>query len=262
MQAREWIILCALLFAFPSAHATLIEGTVYDGLTLEAVQNAIVTLDTNPAQTKLAKDGIYSFEAGEGKYTLKATLMEQGIVVQEAIQLITIEGEKGTYTIDLILLPIIGEIPDVTLPDEEPPITVWDQLAQSTIGWWMVIGIVLVGAGYAILNVRKNTFSPTEEEKKQVEKKTEEKKEEIILDTYAKEALHHLQRGGNRMTQKELRALVNIGEAKVSLVVSEMESYGFIKKIKKGRGNILILTEKGREQLAKEEKGKTVTLNA
>ena len=61
------------------------------------------------------------------------------------------------------------------------------------------------------------------------------------------------------MTQKELREMVNIGEAKVSLVVSELESYGLIKKIKRGRGNILILTDKGREYLDKKDGGEKIS---
>jgi uncharacterized membrane protein len=37
-------------------------------------------------------------------------------------------------------------------------------------------------------------------------------------------------------------------EAKVSLIVSDLESRGIIKKIKKGRGNILIINKPGEQQ--------------
>jgi uncharacterized membrane protein len=49
---------------------------------------------------------------------------------------------------------------------------------------------------------------------------------------------------GNRVTQKELRkALPEWSEAKVSIEVTELEDLGFIRKIKKGRGNILRLNQ-------------------
>ena len=46
------------------------------------------------------------------------------------------------------------------------------------------------------------------------------------------------------MTQKELRdKLPSVSEAKISLIVSELESMGRVKKIKQGRGNIVVLRE-------------------
>jgi len=42
-----------------------------------------------------------------------------------------------------------------------------------------------------------------------------------------------------RLTQKELRKKLPWSEAKVSLIVADLEERGLIKKIKKGRGNIL-----------------------
>jgi len=50
-----------------------------------------------------------------------------------------------------------------------------------------------------------------------------------------------LKKEGGRMTQKEIRKHINLSEAKISLVIAELEDSGKIKKIKKGRGNILIL---------------------
>jgi uncharacterized membrane protein len=44
-----------------------------------------------------------------------------------------------------------------------------------------------------------------------------------------------------RITQKEIRKEVPLSEAKISLIISEMEHRGIIEKIKKGRGNIIVL---------------------
>ena len=43
------------------------------------------------------------------------------------------------------------------------------------------------------------------------------------------------------MTQKDLRKHFAMSEAKISLMITELESLKKIKKIKKGRGNIIIL---------------------
>ena len=48
---------------------------------------------------------------------------------------------------------------------------------------------------------------------------------------------------GGRTTQKDIRKRIPLSEAKVSLLISELESMGKIKKIKKGRGNIIVLNE-------------------
>lgn len=52
---------------------------------------------------------------------------------------------------------------------------------------------------------------------------------------------------GGRMTQKEIREKTNLGEAKLSLMVAELENMGKIKKFKQGRGNIIVLKEKSGE---------------
>ncbi len=259
-------LLVAGIVLFPSVNAAMISGTVYDGLTLEVKENSIITIDTTPAQTKVSKDGSYSFDVGEGTYTLVAEYQENGIVLQRAENPITIV-EGGTYTIDLIMLPELGDVPNEPLPNEEKPLTIWDQLLAGPVIWLLLLGIVLGVGGYAIVNTRvhvwrakkkthnteKNDNEKNEHEKEN-EKNTQQEnteknqsaaEEKIELDTYAREMIQHLKRGGNRLTQKELREKVTIGEAKVSLVVSELESEKIIKKIKKGRANILILTEKG-----------------
>ncbi|MBM3282364.1 MAG: hypothetical protein FJY86_03425 [Candidatus Diapherotrites archaeon] len=259
-------LLMAGIVLFPSVNAATISGTVYDGLTLEVKENSIITIDTTPAQTKVSKDGSYSFDAGEGTYTLVAEYQENGIMLQRAENPITIL-EGGTYTIDLIMLPELGDVPNEPLPNEEKPLTIWDQLLAGPVIWLVLLGIVLGVGGYAIVNTRvhvwkakKSTHNTEKNENEKSKQENENKKntqgenteknhsaaeEKVELDNYAKEMIQHLKRGGNRLTQKELREKVTIGEAKVSLVVSELESEKIIKKIKKGRANILILTEKG-----------------
>ncbi|MDP2665921.1 MAG: winged helix DNA-binding protein [Candidatus Diapherotrites archaeon] len=236
-------------------HAATITGTAYDGLTLEPLGNTVITIDTQPAQTKLSKDGQYAFTIGPGDYTIRASYSERGILLMDTNQTISITGE-GTFVVDLIMLPTLNGLPDDPLPDDEP-LTMWEQVMQTPLIWMGIVGTLILGAGYAVLHVKQSgnipKSLPETQDLTHVERLTEQMEQwpkpfsVEALDKYAVEVIHHLRRGGNRMTQKDLRSHITIGEAKVSLIVSELESYGLIKKIKKGRGNILILTEKGRE---------------
>ena len=45
------------------------------------------------------------------------------------------------------------------------------------------------------------------------------------------------------MTQKEIRKHFAMGEAKISLLITELEALNKIKKIKKGRSNVIILNK-------------------
>ncbi|MCK5316407.1 MAG: hypothetical protein KAJ55_00755, partial [Anaerolineales bacterium] len=49
---------------------------------------------------------------------------------------------------------------------------------------------------------------------------------------------------GGRVTQKELRKKLNCSEAKVSLMIIDLENRGLITKVKKGRANVIIAVEK------------------
>ena len=53
-----------------------------------------------------------------------------------------------------------------------------------------------------------------------------------------------LKKEGGRATQKDIRKEAPLSEAKISLMIAELEHKGIIKKIKKGRGNIIVLENK------------------
>jgi len=63
----------------------------------------------------------------------------------------------------------------------------------------------------------------------------------IILPDDLKEIVNILRRHGGRMTQLELRKELNYSEAKVSLMLADLENRGLIERFRRGRGNIIIL---------------------
>ena len=76
----------------------------------------------------------------------------------------------------------------------------------------------------------------TNKKKNSIEEKTEGNDLEQIMKIIKDE--------GGRTTQKHIRKEIPLSEAKISLMIDELEHKGTIEKIKKGRGNILILKKK------------------
>lgn len=64
---------------------------------------------------------------------------------------------------------------------------------------------------------------------------------DLLLPEDCRQVLAILEKHDGRITQLDLRKALPYSEAKVSLIVSDLESRGLVKKIKKGRGNVLIL---------------------
>jgi uncharacterized membrane protein len=50
-----------------------------------------------------------------------------------------------------------------------------------------------------------------------------------------------IKENGGRVTQKDIRKRISLSEAKISLMITELEHKGIVERIKKGRGNIIIL---------------------
>ncbi len=71
---------------------------------------------------------------------------------------------------------------------------------------------------------------------------------DLLLPEDCRQVLAIIEKNDGRITQLDLRKMLPYSEAKVSLIVSDLESRGLVKKIKKGRGNVLILNRpEGRE---------------
>ncbi|WP_233083812.1 helix-turn-helix transcriptional regulator [Methanococcoides orientis] len=69
---------------------------------------------------------------------------------------------------------------------------------------------------------------------------------EIPLPSDLQEVLDIIRSSGGRITQKDLRSKLSYSEAKVSLLVSDLENRGLVEKFKKGRGNIIIIPDEHR----------------
>jgi uncharacterized membrane protein len=71
---------------------------------------------------------------------------------------------------------------------------------------------------------------------------------DLLLPEDCRQVLAIIEKNDGRITQLDLRKMLPYSEAKVSLIVSDLESRGLVKKIKKGRGNVLILNRPGNQE--------------
>lgn len=239
-----------LAFALASfADAAVIKGNTYD-FSLNKISNVVVEIDSSPKQTYVVKDGSYSFTLGQGSYTITAMQKSGTETVAKAEEKIDVKTD-GEFSVDLILFPVIDQPtiyePSPAAGNERELLFIY---IVAAMGLFIAIGIAIrffnkKKVKHAHSKESKKTAGKTKNVKK-AEKKAEEKKEDVREhpknDVYdSGQIIEMLKKHGGRATQKDIRKEIPLSEAKISLMIAELESRGKIEKIKKGRGNIIIL---------------------
>ena len=258
--------LIALVFALPFISAANIRGTLYD-YQLEERGNVLVKIDTSPEQTFVSKTGNYRFNVPLGNYTITATYygVREDLFAQKSVAI----TDQEDYNVDLIMFPLnnSGRIePSDKVNQTESgwqiPVRL-DVLITAVVAFFAIVGLV-VWYIFRKRSVKKDDSTP---EEATVDTEMDFDENEIMEDLdvvkvdYApqeftvndeenssKELTQELQQvldiikdQGGRTTQKEIRKKMPQSEGKVSLIVAELEHKGLVEKIKKGRGNIIIL---------------------
>jgi uncharacterized membrane protein len=243
---KQFLLFCTFLLIFcQTAFSATLYGTIYN-MNLEKLDNAVVGITTEPRQTLVAKNGTYAFEVQPGEYTIIA-FRSNGENL-EITQTITIKDE-GEYVLDLILFPTIRDEEDLL------NITQYDfgqnyfEAKDYTV--YLFIGVVVILSFIIILFIilKKSKHEEKEEAKAEISAESVAKKEEKPAEKLAikvnkddaEKILDYLSQQGGRLTQKDIRKQFPSSEAKISLIIAELESKGIIEKIKKGRGNIIKL---------------------
>ena len=232
------VIFLAVLFlvsCLTLASAATIHGSIYD-LDLKKVENTLLEINTEPQQQYLSHDGTYSFNVPEGRYTIKAKAGTLSTSEQ-----LKVSGE-GNFVFDLFLFPgmedeeeILADLNFIPVFEEEQVFfekyPLWSYLAAS--------GIILIAIGRIILAKKRYPRNkPRENKDIEIKLSVEEAKDPDHLD----EALKIIRRYEGRITQKDLRKeMMHLSEAKVSLILTDLEHKGKVSKIKKGRGNVILL---------------------
>lgn len=229
-------LIFAFVIAISPVMAAEIHGNIYD-FSLNKIGNVIVEIDTAPKQFIVSKNGSYDFDVPIGVYEVKAQHYESGLLISSTAENITVKDD-GEYILDLILFPVINE--EELLEDEIKPSSDRYNLgfASLTIAFFIFIIIYYIYTTRKKKKDEKSRIEDTQRDEEEVEKKEE-------IDYYGEGVLEKvieiIKDEGGRTTQKEIRKKIPLSEAKISLIITQLESEGKLKKIKKGRGNIIIL---------------------
>lgn len=223
MKAYWGIYPLFLVLLAGSAFGAVIHGSIYD-LDLNPVNQAVVEISTTPRQVMVSVNGTYRFSALPGNYAITARHARLEMSASENISI----SQEGDYVLDLILFPEFNV--EEELLNETLDVAVYEEPAVIP-AWLYVLAVLAAIAVAASILLKKKKKMP--EEEVQEKKPTPKADLEQVLEFVRKE--------GGRTTQKDLRRAIPYSEAKISLMIAELEHQGKIKKIKKGRGNIIIL---------------------
>ncbi len=244
MSNNKFIVAIIYVLIFSTLiHAATLKGTIYNSQ-LNPETNVLLEINSQPLQKYLAKDGTYQFSLENGKYSL--TAQKNDIEITEQITI----TKDGTYLIDLFLLPDSQENQDLWNDiQDEPLIEPLDDKQPSNLWRYILIGIIILALLIRILYMRKKYGSLSIFRKRiraESQKNEAQHKQELEQQpSYIEKALKIIKSHDGRINQKELRKeMLYLSEAKVSLIITELEHKGLIEKIKKGRGNVIILKEK------------------
>ncbi|MFZ3059045.1 MAG: hypothetical protein WA102_04820 [Candidatus Methanoperedens sp.] len=246
LTKRRFVLIILLTTSLiASAQAAKVYGTIYEWSDLETpLKNTIVEVNSTPSQYVVSTTGTYSFNLSPGDYLIKAKYYRNNILEYAAEDEIRIDRE-GDFIHDLLLFPpteseyeYLGDI-NLTGDLELKP--------ESNLKYYIITLIVFLAALFILFRMRKKKNKPIEEgagETIGISPENIAKTESTELPEDLRGIYELILKKGGRVTQKELRKEIKYGEAKVSLMIADLEDRGLIKKIKKGRANIIIAEAK------------------
>lgn len=247
MKKIPLLLIVMILVSSTFSLAATLKGSIYNS-NLDLEKDVLVEIDSAPTQKVLSKDGNYEFKLSPGKYQLKA--MKGSTSVTENVEIV----KDGEYTLDLFMISDLEDESDLwNEADEELVIDVLDEGSSFwKYAFLVLIGlIVAVGVYFFLVGGKKSEKNETlgqilaeikSEPPTFPESKTEPVVEEIPETTDLDRALEIIKKHDGRIYQTELRKeMIDLSEAKVSLILTELEHKNLVEKIKKGRGNVVLL---------------------
>lgn len=257
-SARRFILLIIIVAGLVmGAQAAKVYGSIYEWSDLEKpLKNVIVEIEENATrvQYKVSSDGTYSFDIAPGSYVLRAKYYINNILEFSGEENLQIDKPDESRNLDLLLFPptdLDNEyLGDINLTGELEPKETDMTNYISVILVVLFVVLILSAVIFHYLGKKRRMKpiipqqvisepdefppEPPENTAKPRENKTIELPEDL------RELYDLILKKGGRTTQKEIRKDAKYGEAKVSLMLADLEDRGLIKKIKKGRSNIII----------------------
>lgn len=211
----------AFLLTLTLLHSTTIHGSIYSFDSFEKINGTLVKMQGNSSYQVLSIDGTYSFDVQPGEYNLTAFHTSNGKIDYVAYEKLSVGQESQAYDIVLFSPDFFdsGALPDLDV----------DLLPAKADGTIAMVAAALGVLGVAFFLARKY-FS------KKLGKGEMGEDEKAVI--------RILEENEGRMEQKVLREILKYSETKMSLLLTELEVSGSIRRFKKGRENIVKLLRK------------------
>ena len=206
---RYIVLLLSLIILLPLISGAKIQGMIYD-FELDILNKSVISIGPSNKQIYVSRDGTYTLNVPIGEYNIIAR-RDPNLISRETI----IVDKEGNYSLDLVLRP------ESELLMEETPS---QNSVNNTVYYLIGVLIALFIFGSIIYFFKK-------------------KKKVVGDDELTSQVVSIIKKEGGRINQKDLRKQMPYSEAKISLIISELEKKDKIKKLKKGRGNIIILKD-------------------
>ena len=243
--ARGLLITLVIIAMISGASAATVHGTIYAWSDFEKpLKNAILEINSIPVQSRVATDGTYVFDnLSPGNYTIKAKYFRNNVLELAEEEDIQIAESEGKFNIDLLLFPPtdteLEYLGDINLTGNI------EVKSESDPTPYVITVIILIAAGIAIYyksnrSWKKKTTEAVEVSNEPVTQQPTTMPKTTELPEDLNELYALIVKKGGRVTQKDLRADMKCSEAKVSLMLDDLEDRGYVKKIRKGRSNIII----------------------
>ncbi len=228
------------LISLQGVESAKIRGAIYDH-ELNPISKTVVTINSTPEQRRVSQYGGYHFIVSPGSYEIVATLTRNDITREIAREYIVIPSE-GDYVKDLFLYDDF----DMRSEFEETffmRVTMWFNEYYGFI-ILLFVGLLFIWVAF---NVYFRFFQVQKHHTQTEVGDTQDTISEIILeqtsdDIIEKKILSLLADSQKPLRQKDIRKKFPLSEAKISLVLRNMEEKGQIARLKKGRSNVISLT--------------------
>jgi|SRR3989344_4857 len=207
-------LLMVVFLLIQDVSATIVHGNVYD-ISLNRISNVIVEINTTPKQRVISQQGEYFFNVNKGDYNINAMAIIKGIKYSTSENISIID--YGDYRIDLFLFPELNDEPLNINIDKN------NENSNGVLIYIILLIVIVLILIFTFKKFKKNKIEYSQTQDEDLEK---------IYNFIKKE---------KRTTQKEIRKNSSLSEAKISLIITQLEKDKKVQKIKKGRANIIIL---------------------
>jgi len=258
MRSAKYVALFGLILLHTFLFSTTIYGSLYNANDMKKLNQVVVLVEYNNATIfQRVFDKTYSLDLNNGAYTIRAYTYENKTIKYYASYNINVRDKD--ISLDMLLAPyeLYKMMPDFKQPDLPIPEAETNKNGNRTISLLLPLIVflaILIFGGYVLFTNANEMAKREDKAKRRANMKTADDgkdRDDKTLDEDCLSVIAVLHENGNRMKQKEIRDILNFSESKMSLIITELEVSGYIKKIKRGRQNILKLKKIPKGELPK-----------